>query len=341
MSSIRIRVGLVAASVMCLSLIATNAHASGSHTLLARAHNNTSKLVSFPELTTFVEATHEQGVGGVNDHIHNHAEVDSDTGHLLATVQAIQTNGATGTIQPNSWNVGATLEENVIYSVKAGGASSASGLRGWLALPASTGTISHIEGMTMTLSAKLSIDECQVGATRTISYPKGGPMTASDLVENVSCPAGQGRVARLENSALYVEVPNFGKVAPIVASVSIGFNYAGGFQGTIDGGITGDLKLEGIGGVPEFTSPTFGTKAPGAAPPPSSNPNNPPPGSSSGGASDGGVTINPIPSGSSGESDDGCNAGGRSAPSTGLTLGLAVAIAAFFRRKKVRAPRPS
>jgi hypothetical protein len=334
---------LAAASIVSLSLIASTAHASGSHTLIARAHNAAVQAISFPETTTFVEATHEQGVAGVNDHIHNHAEVNSDTGHLALRSTSVQSPPG-NTIQPNSWNMGAVLEENAIYSVKPDGTHSAVGLRASFNLPTAEGKVTHVTGITMTLTARLSVDECVVGATRTVSYSNEGVPTTSDLVSNGGCSGAQGVSGRLEGSTLYVEVPNFGKVAPIVASLGITFSYAGNFTGSIDTALVGDLKVEGIDGVPEFASPTFGSKAPGAVPPTNTPPPNSsggPPGGADGGASS--INLPPGAAGPAGESDEGCNVGRNSpstmAPSTAGSLGLAIALAALVRRVRHRRRR--
>lgn len=328
------RSGIAIGTFVCASILAANAHAGQSHYLLARALNQftASKSVAQPDLTPFVEASHEEGVAGVNPVVvNNHAEVNTDNGFMLVRSSATQPPGGGGTLDPMNWDLAARMEEGI-----SAGSQKPTGARVTFDISL-TGKITNATAASMKMSAVLNVNGCQILFTRTTTST-GAPAT-DNTINNCTTP---GYTATGGAGALAIDVANFGSGLALEAQLDIEFSIAGAFAGQIDSALlTGTVRVQGIGGTVVGKSPTFGTKtAGGDAGVPGTD------GGSSGSSGSSGTSGAPADAGTSsgapadpGASDDGggCNAGAASpVTSTFAGVGFAIAAAALARRARRR-----
>lgn len=327
------RTALVAAIIVGGSLVAGTSSAGQSHYLLARAFNNfvDSKAIVPPDLTGRVEATHGLGVAGVNPaNFLNRAEASTDSGHLAIASTATRPSGDPSIVSPIDWNLAARFEEQI-------DPGTATGLAIDFVFTAS-GSLTSAQPMAVKLSGVIALDGCRYLLSREIT-----PGMSADLVAVGNCSA-RGMTATGNASGVSIRATELRKGMSLEAQVDAVFSYSGGFEGTLSVNAAADVRVQGVGGVPVFVSPTFGSKA-GRTPPITSDAGTSGGTSGSSGTSGTSGTPDDAGAGSSGSSSSGggdsggCTTATNGAPPTGSSLasvGLIIGAALLVQRSRRR-----
>lgn len=294
---------VVAASTLACVMSSGGSAAALEHYLYARSATSfDAASVSAPDLSPFVEHTYEVGVAGVNDaSAHNHAEVNSGSGHLLVTVQAAQKLG-TATIDPKGWNPAARLEET--FHKPAG--STVTSVH--VAFTSSAGAaLANTTPLGLKANTTLNVNGCQIYLSR--QFVSTGAQIADEYIDNCSPNANTLTVAR-QGDALVIDMKVTGSTVNVQAQLDITASH-GGFVGSIDANLQGDLVVQAVGGTLSAASPTFGTTAA-----------LPDGGATDAATADGAVGPGPGPTGSDGGTDPGTGGQG-SGGTSGVDAGTA------------------
>lgn len=248
------RAALIAASVFLTSQALADVH----YLKVIPRHNLGTgvKALELPDITPILESTEEDGVAGTTpNHYHLSARVNSASGNLRVGGQIVGTDGQLST---SDWTPLATMRE----TLKVQGANT---IRATLALSGS-GTVPPA-GYKVTLEARLELNECRITARREIV-----PAGAGEWTESKGCPSQPGFSAKLQNSALIVEVPetysSLDHEVGLRATVQV--TLLGGLSGTAAYAVEGNLRVESTGAVITYATPTFQSEA--GAPPPDAGP---------------------------------------------------------------------
>lgn len=329
------RSAVTAAILVCSSVVAATANAGQSHYLLARSFDQftDSKSISPPDLTSFVEATHNEGVSGGPTSILNHAEVNTESGSLVLTSTAGKMVGASGNVSPADWKLAARFEEHI-------DPGTATGLSVSFAFD-SSGMLTTTIPMTIQLSGQIVLDGCRISFERKIL-----PGVINDLTKVENCSNQRGITVGGGTSGVTIQATELRKAMNLEAQIDAVFNYSGSFTGTFAVNVKGNVRVDGVGGTLAFKSPTFGSKASGMPPvtgdagtsggtsgssgasgTSGSTGDDGGAGSSSGGGDSGGCTTAP---------NGGASNMGTSAASFGLVVAAGVLVQRLRRRRRRR-----